>query len=158
MTPLHYAANATSIKFAEGDGMRIMAHSGSGNITNAIFRKDDEEAILEELNHPYASETLRTLLKFGAKPNAKDVQGRTALMILLEPANESKWEKEELEGAISVLLSFGARVDEVTNGGITGTNSLANLLRNKMQDLNMDAFLEKWNLLPVLDCNKLEVR
>lgn len=158
MTPLHYAANATSIKFAEGDGMRIMAHTGSKSITKALFRGDDEDAVLEELNHPYASDTLRTLLKNGAKPNSKDVQGRTAMMILLEPANESKWNREELETSISVLLSHGARVDEVTNGGITGSNSVANILRVKFPDLNIAAFLEKWNLLPVLDCGKLEIK
>lgn len=136
MTPLHFAAHAHPLKKAIGLGMKILNTNLSSN------------EHFEPLNQPYGIDTMRALLKAGAKPNLKDGQGRTPLSILLLPESEIMWTKEELEPAIALLLSYGARSDEVT--------SL--LIKNRFPDLNIPAYIEKWNSLPPLDCNKLEIR
>ena len=153
MSPLHYATRGSPIKLRIGDGMRVL--SGLGGIGAAFSFGDDVNLQFEERNQVGAQETLRILLQFGAKPNQKDIQGRTPLMVILESTTLTKSEQECL---ISILLSHGARADDGTNALINNSQSAQLLLRTKFPDLNVAAFVEKWNMLPSLDCSKLNIR
>jgi ankyrin repeat protein len=158
MTPLHYAARSVPIKRAMGDGMRIVNGISSAGLSERIddANKDVE---FEAINESHGVDTLRCLFKYGARPNGKDVQGRTPLMIVLESDDHSAWvAANDTEAAISVLLSHGARLDDATNPVPPGGTSISTLLRNRFPDLNSAALMEKWNLLPGLDCDKLEIR
>jgi ankyrin repeat protein len=153
MAPLHYATNAAPIKLSVGDGMRVIANSSDVGVSLSLSESSDNQ--FEQRQYRGCLDTLRVLLQYGAKPNQKDIQGRTPLMIVLESNNMTK---EEQEAAIAVLLSHGARVDDATNALTNNSQSVQNLLRSKFSDVNVGAFVEKWNLLPCLDCDKLNIK
>lgn len=144
MTALHYAATATSLKFSMGEGARIL--NSIGPVT--------ESDPLEELSRPHGADTLKVLLRAGAKPNLKDSLGRTALYIIAEcdqsNNTSSKWgTSDELIDAVVVLLSYGSRIEE---------SPVLIALRNKFPDVNLAAVIEKWNSLPILNCDGLEIK
>ena len=49
----------------------------------------------------------------GSRPNGRDAQGRTPLQLLLE--NEVVWGRT-FGDVVDTILSYGARIDEVTDG------------------------------------------
>lgn len=92
MNALHFAAAATPLKMATGLGRSVLRRSSAGTAasnanpspdgntsSNAAAVKD-----YEPLQFAHQADMLRTLLKFGARPNAKDGMGRTPLMHLTE--------------------------------------------------------------------------
>lgn len=142
MTPLHFAARANPIKNAVGEGMRIVSNSKMGDLEG---QPDNSP---EPIHPSGCVDTLRTLLQHGAKPNVKDNYGRTPLHILLAPEVVILWEIEDLEAAVALLISYGARPDEV----LIGT------MKSKFPELNVTAFFEKWTSLPPIDCKKLDIK
>lgn len=143
MTALHLAAAASPIKPAVGAGVRI-SHQirvfpdvGAGQFVP-----------VEEINRPHGVATLRTLLKHGVKPNARDSQGRTALQILAENAREDRWPAEELADAVALLVSFGARFDD-------SSASLARLKNKLNMHGSLEAIVEKWGSLPAINGDSL---
>jgi ankyrin repeat protein len=89
MMPLHLACLAEPIKLAEGEAKRIIQGS---DLNQSEQNVDPAHALFEKLNHPFGSMMLRTLLKAGARPNAKDSKGRTALHILAEKGRDDLWD------------------------------------------------------------------
>lgn len=143
MTALHLAAAASPIKPAVGAGARILhlvrvpPDGGAG-----------QSVPVEEINRSHGVATLRTLLKHGVKPNARDSQGRTALQILSESMREDRWPAEELADAVVLLVSFGARFDD-------SSASLANLKSKLSMHGSVEAIVEKWSSLPAINGDSL---
>jgi len=142
MTALHLAAAAAPIKRAVGAGARI---------SHKVVRVSSDSggaSPVEHINRPYGVATLRTLLKYGAKPNARDSQGRTALQILAENMSEERWPAEELVDAVALLVSFGARFDD-------SSASVMNLKNKLNMHGSVEAVVEKWGSLPVISGDNL---
>jgi hypothetical protein len=59
-----------------------------------------------------------------------------------------QWGAQELSEAVSVLISFGARMDDTQL--LTG-------LKTRFPDINYAALAEKWASLPVINGDKLNV-
>lgn len=140
MTPLHYAALGDLIKPCPGEASRVM------NLLSMVPSAD-----VEDENQPTGADgvdTLRALLKAGARVNMKDNLGRTALTILLDASQIEKWGKDDDEAAVAILVSSGSRPDD--------TNVAA--IKSALSDLNLPVLIEKWASLPVIDCNRLEIR
>lgn len=158
MTPLHYACLAQPIKLAEGEAKRIMqgsdntTSSNGGNSAAKASEADDQGAgqgpVYEKLNHPMGSTTLRTLLKAGARPNMRDSQGRTALHILAEPGRDDLWDLMELTDGVAVLVSFGARFDD---------SPALQALKGRLIGTNVEALVERWQSLPVINGDALNL-
>jgi ankyrin repeat protein len=140
MPPLHFACRASPMKNAIGEGFKIM---NDGKSTDHVDNQP------EPINSPCGIDTLRILLQYGAKPNMKDRMGRTALQILFLPENEILWEKEELEPAVALLLSYGCRLPN---------EEMINVIKAKFPELNVLALFEKWNALPPIDGTKIGLR
>ncbi len=141
MTPLHYAANATPTKLAVGEAVRI--------INRLDGSTDPSLRALEELNRPNGATTLRSLLRAGGRPNGRDRLNRAPLHIIAEPERDSKWGSQELSEAVSLLISFGARMDD---------SPVLVALRSRYPDINYPALAEKWASLPVINGDKLDVK
>jgi ankyrin repeat protein len=158
MTALHLACLAQPIKLAEGEAKRIIqgsdatASSTSAKERNVPSPTGGAEAgaasVYEKLNHPMGSTTLRTLLKAGARPNAKDSRGRTALHILAEPGRDDLWDLMELTDGVAVLLSFGARFDD--SAALQG-------LKSRLLGVSVEALVERWSSLPVINGDALNL-
>jgi hypothetical protein len=142
MTALHFTARASPIKGVIGEGFKIL---NRGGYNNEDLLNDQRP---EPINSPCCIDTLRMLLQYGCKPNFKDTYGRNALQILLVPENEILWERDDLEAAIALLVSYGTRIDDALIGAI----------RLKFPDLNIPALQEKWNGMPPVDCQKLGIK
>jgi ankyrin repeat protein len=178
MTPLHYAVQARPIKKAVGEAQRIMnrwklstsSTSSSSSVSTGVSPRLSASAsavtpaanaaatatavLLQEpepLHTPYGVDTIRALLKAGAKPNIRDGNGRTPLGLLLTDLEaQDRWlDREEILPAIAILISFGARVDLDPAGAAS--------LKNLYPDLMVAAFVEKWTSMPVIDCGPLGV-
>jgi ankyrin repeat protein len=143
MTPLHYTMTASPIKCVIGEGMKIMNADSSSSST--ILMEDNRP---EPIQLSSGVDTIRCLLQQGAKPNVKDSLGRTVLQFALMPEIEVLWDKEELETAIALLISYGYRCDD----------SLCTIIKSKYPDLNINALNDKWNNLPIIDCKKLDIK
>ena len=168
MMPLHLACLAAPIKRAVGEAARIIqgadaaesassagnrstspVPAGSGSASPPIATSAAAAAgQYEKLNHPFGSTTLRALLKAGARPNAKDSRGRTALHILAELGRDDLWDLMELTDGVSVLVSFGARFDD--------SPALAGL-KSRMLGISVDALAERWASLPVINGDALNL-
>lgn len=160
MTALHLACLASPIKLAEGEAKQII--QGTSNSSSSSSTSDGTAisasapaagpvpgaSIYEKINHPFGSTTLRTLLKAGARPNAKDSKARTALHILAEPGRDDLWDLMELTDGVAVLVSFGARFDD--SAALAG-------LKSRMLGINVDALIERWASLPVINGDALNV-
>jgi len=160
MTALHLACQAQPLKFAEGEAKRIMqggditastggsskgvALTGSGSAGGV----GSEGPVYEKLNHPMGPTTLRTLLKAGARPNMRDSKGRSPLAILAEPGRDDLWDLMELTDGVSVLLSFGARFDD---------SPAVQALRHRLVGINIEALMERWASLPVINGDALNI-
>jgi ankyrin repeat protein len=149
MTPLLIAARGLSIKRAIGEGQKLLNQTKKFSV--------EQLHMVEELSNNHAVDTLRCLLKYGAKPNQKDKLGRSFLHVLLEPETQVHWDNEELlQNAISLALSYGARPDEQILG----------VLKTRFPNLNFGAVIEKWSSLSTIDgkiacmryCSHFEVR
>jgi len=170
MTPLHVACLASPLKRAEGEGMRILhskeanPRSEKNNDNNDNNNNDDSNnnghagnvnknqnaaPLMEKLNHPYGSTTLRALLKAGARPNMKDARGRTALHILAEPGRDDLWDLMELTDGVAVLVSFGARFDDSSPALVS--------LKDRLLGVDVDALIDRWNSLPVINGDSLNL-
>jgi hypothetical protein len=175
MTPLHYAVQAKPIKKAIGEAQRIMNRtkpiaSTSPSPRYGVSSSPSSSAVpqvvvaaqstpaqqaqqeVEALHTPYGVDTIRALLKAGAKPNIRDCNGRTPLGLLLTDLDaQDRWlDREEILPAIAILISFGARVDLDPIG--------AAALRSLYPDLMVAAFVEKWTSMNSINCNSLGVR
>lgn len=151
MTALHMACMASPIKMAEGEAKQIMQGSGSAETPGGAPQGSGiniSGSPYEKINHPFGATTLRTLLKAGARPNAKDGKGRTALNILAEPGRDDLWDLMELTDGVSVLVSFGARFDD---------SAASAGLKTRMLGINVDALAERWGSLPVINGDALNV-
>eukprot|EP01032_Pedospumella_encystans_P009188 gene9188-10842_t len=144
MTPLHLACLASPIKLAEGEAKRII----KGADLSSTEISETTSSLYEKINHPFGSMMLRTLLKAGARPNAKDSKGRTALHILAEPGRDDLWDLMELTDAVAVLVSFGARFDD---------SALLQGLKNKLLGVSVEALVERWGSLPVINGDALNL-
>lgn len=143
MTALHLAAAASPIKPALGAGVRI-----SHQVRVSPDAYVGQSVPVEEINRSHGVATLRTLLKHGVKPNARDSQGRTALQILSENMREDRWPAEELADAVALLVSFGARFDD-------SSASLANLKSKLSMHGSVEAIVEKWGSLSAINGDSL---
>lgn len=151
-TPLHYAIQAIPLKASVGEGVRIVnqfntINSSNNNNTNAVNEQ------VEDLNRPFGVNTLKTLLRFGAKPNLKDAQNRSPMQLLLtNPAALLAWQQtSEVFDAVTTLTSFGARVDD----------NLINLIRQRTDEamsISAQTLTDPWTSLGLLDCNPLDIR
>jgi len=148
MTALHLACKAEPIKLAEGEAKRIIQGTDATDANISEKRGTGAEIEYEKINHPMGSTTLRTLLKAGAKPNAKDSKGRTPLHILAEPGRDDLWDLMELTDGVAVLLSFGARFDD--SAALQG-------LKSRLLGINVDALIERWGSLPVINGDALNL-
>lgn len=134
MTPLLIAARGMSIKRAIGEGHKLLNQTKQFSM--------EQLHMVEDLSKTHAIDTLRSLLKHGAKPNQKDKLGRSLLHILLEPEALVHWDNEELlQNAISLALSYGARPDE----------QILIILKTRFPNLNFGAVMEKWSSLSTID-------
>eukprot|EP01039_Chlorochromonas_danica_P008537 gene8537-9410_t len=140
MTPLHYAALGDLTKPCAGEASRVM------NLLSMVPSADVEDE--NQPTGPDGVDTLRALLKAGARVNMKDNLGRTALTILLDASQIEKWGKDDAEAAVAILVSSGSRPDD-TNVAV---------IKSALSDLNLPVLIEKWASLPVIDCNRLEIR
>ena len=163
-TPLHVALAARSLKPAVGLGALLLASDsggssgggvqgsglglGLGSGSGAVFSGVEVEA-------PLASgcvATLRALLQYGARPNQKDAAGRAPLQVLVE--NEAAWRHSgcsptQRSEAVSLLISFGARLDD---------SNLCLALRAQCPDVNLDALAERWSQSPAASVDALGLR
>mmetsp|Transcript_35397 Transcript_35397/g.77942 ORF Transcript_35397/g.77942 Transcript_35397/m.77942 type:complete len:975 (-) Transcript_35397:66-2990(-) len=166
--PLHLACLASPLKLAEGEGSRIMngkdkhqrSHASTSTAPTASLSTSSSAAALgtpdkpyqypqyEKLHHPYGCSTLKALLKAGARPNAKDSKGRSALLILAEPGREDLWDQLEMTDAVAALVSFGARFDD---------SAPLQALRGRLLAVDVGALTERWQSLPVIDGDPLNL-
>ena len=91
----------------------------------------------EKLNHPFGSQTLLTLLKAGARPNARDARGRSPLHILAEPEQRRSMGVLELTDGVAVLVSFDALFED--SPALQG-------LKRRMLGVKIDALVDALNL------------
>jgi hypothetical protein len=141
MSPLHYAALGDLIKAPIGEASRIMNLPGL-SVSSNDEPSDEEPTGADGIN------TLRALLKAGVKMNMKDSLGRSPLAILLNPAQADKWDQEDLKAAIAVMISLGCRVDDANIASI----------KTRFPDLIVSLLVEKWTLLPPIECAKLDIK
>jgi ankyrin repeat protein len=124
---LHFAAAAMPLKLAVGEGTRVLNRTmdamagGGGGGGSAISSNggsssnsdsgdgSSQTTAVERLKLSDGVATLQTLLEGGARPNARDGDGRTPLQVLAESAE--RWGMA-LWDAVATLVSFGARFDE----------------------------------------------
>jgi len=141
MSPLHYAARGSPIKKAIGEGHKLL--------NNKRQYSDDQLNMAEDLHRHHGTDTIRSLLRNGAKPNQKDKLGRSILHILLDPETSLFWDDDDdLLNAISVSISYGARFDDI----------LSITIKSKFPQFNFLAIQEKWNSFNVLDGKLLDIR
>lgn len=147
LTPLHSAVQALPLKRAIGEAQLIMSRAQQTGVSPQSLTE------VEALNHPFGVDTLRVLLKAGAKPNAKDAHGRTPLAMLLTDLEvQDRWlDREEILPAIALLIASGARVE-------TSDAMLTAALKAQYSDLMVAAFVEKWQTLGQVDGSKLGIR
>jgi ankyrin repeat protein len=158
MASLHLACLAQPLKRAEGEAKRIIQGDDPTVTTNAIISGsgkgstggEDARAspVFEKIHHPMGSTTLRTLLKAGARPNMRDSQGRTPLHILAEPGRDDLWDLMELTDGVAVLVSFGARFDDSV--ALQG-------LKSRLIGVSVEALVERWASLPVINGDTLNL-
>lgn len=143
MVPLHFAVQARPTKKNIGESQRIM-NPGVEFTTQQLLEP-------EPLHRPHGVDTIRALLKAGAKPNYQDCQGRTPLsMLVMDSEAQQRWQdREEILPPLAMLISFGARADDP---------AVAAALKNKFSELAVPAFVEKWASLAAIDCNALNVK
>jgi hypothetical protein len=152
-TALHSAATASALKMAmsEGNLNKVVGRTAhqmdiSGNDVSASAAMQPES-----LTRMGGASTFRELLRAGARPNCKDSLGRTALHIMLgNIENETRWGPQELNDAVCILLSFGARVPE-------DSNVVKQALQARHADIQVAALAEKWSLMPPLSAEELQV-
>lgn len=137
MTPLHYAVLGDLTNAPIGEAARIM---DLPPVRSAEDNANDPSSI-------DGVEALRVLLKAGARMNIKDNLGRSALALLLDPAQVAKW-NEDTEAGIAMLVSFGCRPDE----------SNVAVVKSLYPNFNLAAHQDKWTNLPPLDCARLDIK
>ena len=164
-TPLHVALAARSLKPAVGLGALLLASDSSGSGSGGGGGGEGlglglglgSGAVFSgvEVESPLASgcvATLRALLQYGARPNQKDAAGRTPLQVLVE--NEAAWRHSgrlptQRSEAVSLLISFGARLDD---------SNLCLALRAQCPEVNLDALAERWSQSPAVNTDVLGLR
>ncbi|RYG69592.1 hypothetical protein EON64_02315 [archaeon] len=138
MTALHYAVLGDLTKALPGEGTRIMNLPSYNNPDQHNTEPTSIDGV----------ETLHTLIKCGAKVQIKDSLGRTALTLLLDPAQADKWALDDLEAAVITLISSGSRMDE----------SNVATIKARFPSINATALQDKWAAIPPIDCSRLDVR
>eukprot|EP00607_Mallomonas_marina_P009044 CAMPEP_0182417836 /NCGR_PEP_ID=MMETSP1167-20130531/2274_1 /TAXON_ID=2988 /ORGANISM="Mallomonas Sp, Strain CCMP3275" /LENGTH=535 /DNA_ID=CAMNT_0024591635 /DNA_START=275 /DNA_END=1879 /DNA_ORIENTATION=- len=98
--PLHLVCLHSPLKLAVGQAARLLSGASSGGALGYAP---------EELYEDAALPTLRALLEAGTSPNYKDAHGRDSLHLL---ALNVDLFGDDVLGAISFLLSRGARADD----------------------------------------------
>ncbi len=72
-------------------------------------------------NHPHPTNPVKTLLEWGANPNAQNNDGQTALHLALQKGTVRR--KESMDGVIEKLLEWGTLVDRKDKLGRTPSES-----------------------------------
>lgn len=149
-TPLSPVA-AYHNNYSNNGGSVVVPLRTQSPAAGQMLNNNNNPVDTETLHTPYGVDTIRTLLKAGAKPNIRDCHGRTPLGLLLTDLEaQDRWlDREEILPAIAILISFGARVDLDSAGAVA--------LKNLYPDLMVAAFVEKWTSLGVIDCTALGV-
>lgn len=126
-TPLHLAAQCYT-----GDALRqfltcfVKEHRCNTNIQNALGRTILHEAASQHTSHRFV-ESVATILEFGAAPNQRDAEGRTAMHLLVQPVysgSRCPCTRDRLTGrALETLANAGAdpliRDNSRDSGGYT---------------------------------------
>jgi len=153
-TALHYAASASPIKRASGEGARILssrslAQAVTGGRTSSPANEETAVKVTEEqseeLHKNCGVPTILSLLRRGSRPNYRDLDGRSPLHILAD--NCVKW-GSHLSDAVSALLAAGARMDD---------SPQCNLLRKECTDISFDTISSEWAADATINADLLQV-
>ena len=128
LSALHLAAIAKPIKPAQGEGVKFL---------NPGLRRDVLEFESSTTNANVG--TIRVLLKYGARPNFKNKDGKAALHLVAD--NAVNWGGKNCSEVVSLLLAYGARMDDSAQSAV---------LRSICVDkVNFEALTERWaNMAP----------
>ncbi len=140
MTALHLACLASPIKLAEGEAKRII----KGADLSSTESSDTSGSLYEKINHPFGSMMLRTLLKAGSARICNAVRPLLSFAF----GRDELWDLMELTDAVAVLVSFGARFDD---------SAVLQGLKNKLLGVSVEALVERWGSLPVINGDALNL-
>jgi len=144
-TALHFAVAGQALKRAQGEGFRLMMSSASKSIENNLSSDDSSSEEREEKMAGGGVATLRSLLRAGAYPNKKNGLGKSVLHVLAD--EEFEWRHENLSEAVSLLVTFGARLDD---------SPQCQSLRQKCgASINLEALSERWSSSPAVNADTL---
>ena len=102
---LHYCLMGKSLRSSVGLG-------------SCLLRKSkDSSGEKEDINRTGGVITLQTLLRAGARPNYKTVDGKSPIQLLIE--NYDVW-SPCIDDAVSMLVSYGGRIDEQSLAALKG--------------------------------------
>jgi ankyrin repeat protein len=143
---LHAAAAALSLRPKRGLGFWLAAPPDQEERERAQEREQEQEQKQERgaLSAAGAVDTFRVLLQRGARPNQRDLQGRTPLQIMGASEGLSAWAKSGCSPAqrsevLALLLSFGARLDDSPS---------CQAIKSACTEVSCEAALDRWAAAP----------
>lgn len=149
-TALHYALAASPIKRASGEGARILSSRSLAQASGDAGKEGGvggmaSDSQVEELHKNCGVPTIISLLRKGARPNYRDLEGRTPLQILAD--NSEKW-GSHLSDAVSALLAAGARMDD---------SPQCALLRKECTDISIESIMNEWSTDATINADLISV-